>query len=77
MRRGVIMKFKFRLAGVTVLATREIIGCINASGLTVNVTASDAFASAGGDLARMLISGEKQGEYTEGQKKRARRRIGD
>jgi len=44
MRRGVIMKFKFRLAGVTVLATREIIGCINASGLTVNVTASDAFA---------------------------------
>jgi hypothetical protein len=29
------------------LAIREIIGCINASGLTINVTAIDTFASAG------------------------------
>jgi hypothetical protein len=47
------------------LAIREIVGCINASGLTINVAIILAFVPAGGDLARMLISGESQGEYTE------------
>jgi hypothetical protein len=37
--------------------------------------AISAFSATGGDLARMLISGEEQGEYTEEQRKRARRRI--
>jgi len=36
---------------------------------------SSAFIAAESDLARMLISGEKQGEHTEEQKGRARRRI--
>jgi hypothetical protein len=48
-----------------VLAIREIIAGINASGLTTNVASISAFIPAGGDLARMLISGETQGEYTE------------
>jgi hypothetical protein len=39
------------------------------------VTAVSAFGSADEDLARMLILGEKQGEYTEEQKNRASRRI--
>jgi hypothetical protein len=47
------------------LAVREIIDCINASGSTINVASISAFISAGGDLARMLISGESQGEHTE------------
>jgi hypothetical protein len=47
------------------LAIREIIGCINASGLTTNVASISAFIPAGGDLARMLISGESEGEHTE------------
>ena len=49
--------------------------CINASGLTINVTGMSTFFPPGGDLARMLISGEEQGEYTEEERKRARRRI--
>jgi hypothetical protein len=53
----------------------EIIRCINASGLTTNAASISAFIAAEDDLARMLISGEKQGEYTEEQKGRARRRI--
>jgi hypothetical protein len=59
------------------LAIREIIGCINASGSTINVATISAFVPAGGDLARMLISGEIQGEYTEEQKKCASHRIRD
>jgi hypothetical protein len=43
----------------------EIIGCISDSGSTINVASISVFISAGGDLARMLISGEKQGEYAE------------
>jgi hypothetical protein len=53
----------------------EIIGCINASGLIINATTIFAFRPAAGDLARILILGVKQGEYTEEQRKRARRRI--
>jgi hypothetical protein len=59
------MKVEFRLTGVSVLAIKEIVGCINASGLTINVATISAFVPPGGDLARMLISGESQGEYTE------------
>ena len=69
------MKFEFRLTESHRLAIIEIIGCINASGLTISVITIFAFGATGGDLARMLISGEKQGEYTEEQRKRARRRI--
>jgi hypothetical protein len=47
------------------LAIKEIVGCINASGLTINVAIISVFVPAGGDLARMLISGESQGEYAE------------
>jgi hypothetical protein len=54
---------------------REIIGCINASGLTINVVAIVFLVPAGGELARMLISGESQGEHTEEQKECADRRI--
>jgi hypothetical protein len=57
------------------LAIGEIIGCINASGLTTNIATISAFVLADGDLARMLISAESQGEYAEEQKKCARRRI--
>jgi hypothetical protein len=60
------MKLEFRSTGVTVLAVRGIIGCINASGLAINVVTISAFVLVDGDLARMLISGESQGEYTEG-----------
>jgi hypothetical protein len=42
------------------LAIREIIGCINASGLTISVTAISAFGPTDGDLARMLILGENK-----------------
>jgi hypothetical protein len=63
------------LQTLAVLAIKEIIGYINASGLTISVMAVSAFGATGGDLAWMLISGEKQGEYTEEQRKRARRRI--
>ena len=52
------MKVEFRLMGSSRLAIREIIGCINASGLTINVATIAAFVPAGGDLARMLISEE-------------------
>ena len=38
------------------MAIREIIGCINASGLTINVESIAAFVPTGSDLARMLIS---------------------
>jgi len=54
-----------------------MIGCINTSGLTTNIAALAAFVAAGGDLARMLILGEKQGEYTEEQKECARHGIRD
>jgi hypothetical protein len=47
------------------LAVREIINCINASGLTINIATIFAFVPAGDELAWMLISGESQGEYTE------------
>jgi len=60
---------------MAVLAIREIIGRISASGLMINVTAVLTFGPAAEDLARMLILGEKQGEYTEEQKNRAGRRI--
>ena len=40
------------------MAIREIIVCINASGLITSVARISAFTLAGGDLARMLISGE-------------------
>jgi len=75
MRDGIIMKLEFQLTRVVVLVGREIIACINASDWTTNVVNSSAFIAAESDLARMLISGEKQGEHTEEQKGRARRRI--
>jgi hypothetical protein len=59
------MKMEFRLTGSSRFGDREIIGCINASGLTINVASISAFVSAGGNLARMLMSGRSQGEYTE------------
>ena len=62
---------------MAVLAIREIIGCISASGLTTNVATISAFVPAGGDLARMLILGGNQGEYTEEQKGCARHGIRD
>jgi hypothetical protein len=38
---------------------REIIDCINASGLTINVVTTYVFVPAGGELARILMSGER------------------
>jgi hypothetical protein len=35
---------------------REIIDCINASSLTINVVNTYVFVAAGGELARILIS---------------------
>jgi hypothetical protein len=43
----------------------EIIACINASYLERNVATISAFDPVAGDLARMVISAESQGEYTE------------
>ena len=60
---------------VAVLAIGEIIGCINASRLTTNVATVSAFVPAVVDLARMLITGANEGEYTERQKECARRRA--
>jgi hypothetical protein len=42
------------------LAVREIINCINASGLTINIATIFAFVPAGDELAWMLISGESK-----------------
>jgi hypothetical protein len=53
------MKVEFRLMGSSRLAIREIIGCINASGLTINVVTTYVFVPAGGELARILILGER------------------
>ena len=59
------MKVEFRLTGNSRSGDQGNNWCINACGLTINVTSISAFIPAGGDLARMLISGETQGEYTE------------
>jgi len=71
------MKMEFRLTESCLLGIKEIICCINACGLTINVATISAFIPADGDLARMLISGETQGEHTEEQKERDRHGIGD
>ena len=60
------MKLEFRLTESSRFGDQgNNCGCINASGLTTNVATISAFVPAGGDLARMLISGETQGEHTE------------
>jgi hypothetical protein len=69
------MNLKFDLRKAVILAIREITDRINASGLTTNVASISVFAAVTGDLARILISAERLGEYTEEQKERARRRI--
>jgi hypothetical protein len=59
------MKVEFRLTESRHSGNQGIICCINACGLTINVATICAFIPADGDLARMLISGETQGEHTE------------
>jgi hypothetical protein len=59
------MKLEFRVTGSSRFGDQRNIGCINASGLTINVATIFAFVPAGVELAWMLISGESQGEYTE------------
>ena len=59
------MKLEFRFAESSVLAIREIIARINDLWFNDKRSGISAFIPAGGDLARMLISGETQGEHTE------------
>jgi len=59
------MHVEFALTESSPVAMREIIGCISISVSTIKLANSLAVITTGVDLARMLISGGNQGEYTE------------
>src|SRR5215831_3283921 len=72
---GLIMKLESAPGRIVVWGIRKIIHFINAYGLITNVATISPFVPPVGELARILITVESQGEYTEEQKKCARRRI--
>jgi hypothetical protein len=62
------MMLEFRFTGSGDLGDLRIIDCINASGLRTNAPTLAVFVDELKNLARMLITLEHEGEYTEEQK---------
>jgi hypothetical protein len=65
MQYGVVMKVKFHLTGSRLIGDQRNNSLHKRLWLNNKGTVITSFGSAGGELARMLIQGERQGEYTE------------